>query len=135
MVRHNFVRSGAASNATLTPEELRVMYIVGVMTDLEYSLRAVAAATEKAAFGVTSAQHAARMKKRLTEIQKAINEPLLQQALDAVATVELRLGNKEAIVAAADGIGKAAKEFAEKADGKRLAAVDSMLPPPGQYKN
>jgi hypothetical protein len=75
------------------------------------------------------------MKKRLIEIEKATSDPLLQPALDAVATVELRLGNKESILAAADAVGKAAKEFAEKADGKRLAAVDSMLPQPGQYKN
>jgi hypothetical protein len=135
MVRHNFVRAGGSLNATLSPEDLRVMYVVGVMTDLEYSLRAVATATEKLTFGVTSAQRAARMKKRLTEIQKAINDPLLQPALGAVATIELRLGNKEAIVAAADEVGKAAKDFAEKADGKRLGAVDSMLPPPSQYKN
>ena len=52
-----------------------------------------------------------------------------------MATVELRLGNKEAITAAADGVGKAAKEFAEKADGKKLAAIDPMLPPPSTYKN
>src|SRR4029079_13144230 len=52
MVRHNFLRGGAA-NATLTAEELRVMYVVGVMTDLEYSLRAVATATEKSPFGLT----------------------------------------------------------------------------------
>ena len=71
MVRHNFVRTGGTANATLSPEELRVMYVVGVLTDLEYSLRAVAAATEKATFGVTSAQRAARMKKRLHEIQTA----------------------------------------------------------------
>ncbi len=135
MVRHNFVRTGGTSNATLSPEDLRVMYVVGVMTDLEYSLRAVAAATEKANFGVTSAQRAARMKKRLLEIQKATNEPLLQPAVDAVATVELRLGNKDAILAAADAVGKAAKEFAEKADGKKLAAIDPMLPQPSTYKN
>ena len=111
------------------------MYVVGVMTDLEYSLRAVAAATEKATFGVTSAQRAARMKKRLHEIQKLVNDPLLQSALDAVATVELRLGNQDAITAAADAVGKAANEFAEQADGKRLAAIDPMLPQPSQYKN
>ncbi len=135
MVRHNFVRSGGTTNATLSPEELRVMYVVGAMTDLEYSLRAVANATTKTTFGVTSAQRAARMKRRLHEIQELINNPLLQSALDAVATVELRLGNQEAIVAAADAVGKAAKEFAEKADGKQLAAIDSMLPAPSQYKN
>jgi hypothetical protein len=135
MVRHNFVRTGGTSNATLSPEDLRVMYVVGVMTDLEYSLRAVAAATEKANFGVTSAQRAARMKKRLLEIQKATNDSLLQPAADAVATVELRLGNKDAILAAADAMGKAAKEFAEKADGKKLAAIDPTLPQPSTYKN
>ena len=135
MVRHNFLRTGEKANAMLTPEELRVMFIVGAMADLEYSLRAVATAAEKATFGVTSAQRAARLKKRLHEIQKLVQEPLLQPALAAVATVELRLNNQAAIVAAADAVGKAAREFAEKADGKKLAAVDPLLPPPSQYKN
>src|SRR4051812_29489038 len=65
MVRHNFVRTGGTSNATLSQEDLRVMYVIGVLTDLEYSLRAVAEATEKANFGISSAQRAVRMKKRL----------------------------------------------------------------------
>ena len=56
-------------------------------------------------------------------------------ALDAVATVELRLGNAEAITAAADAVGKAAYEFADEADGNRLAAIDPLLPQPNQYKN
>lgn len=135
MVRHNFVRTGGATNGTLSQEDLRVMFVVGVMTDLEYSLRAVAAATDKATFGVTSAQRAARMKKRLHEIQKLSGEPLLKPALDAVATLELRLGNQPAIVAAADAVGKAAYEFADQADGKRLAALDPILPQASQYKN
>ena len=133
MVRHNFVRTGG-TNATLSPEDLRLMYVVGVMTDLEYSLRAVAAATDKATFGVTSAQRAARMKKRLLEIQKLVNSPLITPALDAVDKLELRLGNQAEIVAAADAVGKAANEFAEHADGKQLAAIDPMLPQPSQYK-
>ncbi len=134
-VRHNFARTGGKVNAAATPEELRRLYVVGVMTDLEYSLRAVAEAKEKATFGVTSAQRAARMKKRLLEIQKLVNDPLVQQALDAVTTVELRLGNQAAINAAADGVGKAANEFALHADVARLAPIDAMLPRPEQYKN
>jgi Cytochrome c554 and c-prime len=135
MVRHNFVRTGGSTNATPSPEELRVMYVVGVMTDLEFSLRAVAAATDKATFGVTSAQRAARMKKRLHEIQKLVNDSLIQTALEAVATVELRLGNEEAIVSAADDVGKAAYEFADQADGRKLTALDVMLPAAKDYKN
>ena len=111
------------------------MYVVGVMTDLEYSLRAVANATDKSTFGVTSAQRAARMKKRLIEVQKQLNSPLIAPALDAVSKLELRLGNKTEILAAADAVGKAANEFAVHADGKQLAAIDPMLPQPGQYKN
>ncbi len=135
IVRHNFLRTGSGANGANSPAELRVMYIVGVLTDLEYSLRAVATATQKANFGVASAERAARMKQRLHEIQKLIHDPLLQPALDAVATVELRLDNSAAILAAADAVGKAAYTFAEEADGNRLAAIDSLLPQPGQYKN
>ncbi len=135
MVRHNFLRTGGTANAALAPAELRVTFVVGAMADLEYSLRAVAAATEKSTFGVASAQRAARMKRRLHEIQRLAGEPLLEPALDAVATVELRLDNAEAITTAADAVGKAAFEFAAAADGQRLAAIDPLLPPPSQYKN
>jgi hypothetical protein len=135
MVRHNFLRTGGTTNGAPTAAELRVMYVVGVMTDLEYSLRATATATQRAAFGIASAERAARMKQRLHEIQAKINDPLAQAALDAVSTVELRLGNSAAIVAAADEISKAAREFAEKADGNKLAAIDGMLPAPNEYKN
>jgi hypothetical protein len=135
IVRHNFLRTGGAANGELSPADLRVMYIVGVLADLEYSLRAVASATEKAAFGVTSAQRAAGMKQRLHEIQELVDDPLLAPAVEAVATVELRLGNSAAIVAAADAVGQAAYTFAAEADGKGLSAIDPLLPQPGQYKN
>jgi hypothetical protein len=135
MVRHNFLRAGGTTNAAPSQDELRVMYVVGVLTDLEYSLRATAAATDKSAFGVTSAKRAARMKKKLLEIQKLVNDPLLNPAIDAVETVELRLENSAAIVAAADAVGKVANEFAEKVDGKQLAAIDGLLPTPDKYKN
>ena len=45
MVRHNFVRSNGATNEPSALPRVRVMHVVGVMTDLEYSLRAVSKAT------------------------------------------------------------------------------------------
>jgi formate-dependent nitrite reductase cytochrome c552 subunit len=134
-VRHNFLRTGGTSNGAASPAELRLMFVVGVMTDLEYSLRAAAVATEKSTFGVTSAQRAARTKRRLHEVQALIREPLIQPALDAVATVELRLANRGAIEAAADAVGEAAYKFAEEADGEKFTALDPLLPQPAQYKN
>jgi hypothetical protein len=135
MVRHNFLRTGGTANGSPSQNELRVMYIVGVMTDLEYSLRATAAASEKSKFGIESAKRAARMKKRLHEVQKLVNDPLVQPALDAVVAVELRLGNSAAITAAADAIGRTAQEFAETADGEKLTAVDALLPTAAEYRN
>jgi hypothetical protein len=135
VVRHNFSRTGGTSNGELSQAELRVMYVVGVLTDLEYSLRAVALATDKGAYGASVAQRAARMKRRLHEIVNLVDEPLLAPALEAVSTVELRLGNSAAIVVAADALGTAAFAFADEANGNRLAALDPLLPQPSQYKN
>jgi len=135
MVRHNFLRTGGSANAESTPAQTRVMFVVGVMTDLEYSLRATAVATEKAPFGVASAQRAVRMKRRLIEIQRLISDPRVKIALDGVATVELRANNSAALLAAAEKVGRAAFVFAEQADGNALAAIDPFLPRPNQYKN
>lgn len=135
MVRHNFLHGGNLSNAPSTPERLRVMYVVGVMTDLEQSLRATAQATEIATFGKTSASRAARMKHQLRKIQIRINDPHIEEALRAVATLKITLNNQEAILAAADKVGAAANQFSVEADGAELSDIESMLPHPSQYKN
>jgi hypothetical protein len=135
MVRHNFLRTGGGANAESTPAQTRVLFIVGLMADLEYSLRATAVATEKATFGVASAQRAVRMKRRLVEVQKHVDDPRIKIALDAVGSVELRLNNSDALLAAAEKVGRAAFIFAEQADGNALAAIDPFLPRPSQYKN
>lgn len=135
IVRHNFLRTEGRENAALTPSELRVMYVVGVMADLEYSLRAAAIATERAEYGQKVAARAARMKRRLREIEQRVPHPLIQAALDAVSTVELKLNNQAELEAAADRISQAAYEFAATVDGGTLPAIDDLLPTVDQYKN
>lgn len=133
-VRHNFLRTDGASNALSSPERLRVMYVVGVLADLEASLRATAAASEKAAFGVTAAQRAARQKRRLYQISQLVDNPQIKRALDAALGARLKLNNRSVLVAAADEVGQAAYEFAATADGATLAAIDPLLPAPSAYK-
>lgn len=133
-VRHNFLRSGGTVNVPSSPERLRVMYIVGVLADLEASLRATAAASEKANFGTAAAQRAARQKRRLYEISQLVQNPQVAAAMDAALGVRLKLNNREALIAAADEIGRQAYEFAATADGASLAAIDPLLPTPAQYK-
>jgi hypothetical protein len=134
MVRHNFLRTGGAANVPSTPERLRVMYVVGVMADLEASLRTTAAATEKATFGVAAAQRAVRQKKRLYQISQMIDNPHVKSAMDAALGARLKLNNRETLLAAADAVSQAALEFAAVADGATLTAIDALLPPPAQFK-
>ncbi len=133
MVRHNFLRGGGA-NVPSDPARLRVMYVVGLLADLEASLRAVAVATTPDTFGTTSATRAANIKQRLWQIQRAIDHPLLAKALAPLATIELRIDNRAAIVAAADIVGESANEFATTVTGDNLEAIDSLLPTTNQYR-
>jgi hypothetical protein len=135
MVRHNFLRTGGAGNAPSSPERLRVMHVVGVMADLEASLRATAAASEKATYGVAAARRAAAKKRRLYEISQLIDNPHVRAATDAALSVRLKLNNREALLAAADAISAAAYEFAATTDGAQLGAIDALLPKADAYKN
>ena len=134
MVRHNFLRTGGTSNGAATPAQLRVMYVVGVMADLEASLRATALATTKATFGTASAQRAAGLKRKLQEIRQQTDNPFVQQAFDAALHAPLKLNQSEPLLAAAKTIGEAAFSFANEADGNDLAAIDTLLPQPNSYK-
>lgn len=134
MVRHNFQRTGGTTNAPSALPRVRVMFVVGAMADLEASLRAVAKATSAEKFGTTVATRAARVKQKLWEIQRLINDPTLQQALDAVSKLEIRLENADAITTAADKVGAAAYQGAKLWTGNELTAIDGLIPPPTQYK-
>ncbi|MEM8943544.1 MAG: cytochrome c family protein [Planctomycetota bacterium] len=134
MVRHNFLRTGGTTNGTPSQAQLRVMYVVGVMADLEASLRATAKATTKATFGTSSAQRAARLKQRLQKIQQLAAHPQIDLALAAAISAPLKLGQQDTLLSAAEAIGRAAFTFAQDADGADLAALDSLLPPPSTYK-
>lgn len=134
MVRHNFQRTNGQTNDPSDPARLRVMYVVGQLADLEASLRAVSRATSADKFGKQAAERAARAKQRLWEVRRRVDDPHVAEALSEVADLELRLGNSAAVARAADGVGRAAQAFSERADGAKLAAVDPLLPPPNQYK-
>lgn len=133
MVRHNFQRGGG-ENAPSKLSRVRVMYVVGALADLEYSLRAAAKATTADKFGTAAATRAAKVKRRLWDMQRKLDLPLLDEALDAVSDLELKLGNSESIAAAAERIGSVGMRFAETVHGEELTAIDSLLPAPSTYK-
>ncbi len=135
LVRHNFVRSQGMRNEESTPQKLRVMYVTGLMADLEYSTRATARATVKADYGVTVASRAAAVALKLVAVQEMIHDPLVQTALEAFSQAELRTGNSGQLNAIADAIARAGSEFATTRDGSTLAALDPLLPPAAGYRH
>jgi len=134
MIRHNFVRTGYTSNATSAPDRLRVMYVVGQLTNLEYSLRATATASAKERYGVANATRAFHVRRHLAELQEKLNHPLLTRALDAAYGIKLKSNNPDALALAADQVGAAANEFADTVQGSALGAVDAYLPSADQYR-
>ena len=132
-VRHNFLRDGQ-TNAVSTPERLRVMFVAGMVADLEFSTRAVAVATEKSNYGMTVAGRAASVATRLNQLQQKLSDQNLQLALNAFAQAELRTNNRESLEQIADQIKKAGHQFVAANDGSELAAVDASLPDPSSYK-
>lgn len=75
-VRHNFVRTDGKTNAEETAGRLRLLFVAGLIADIEFSMKATAMATEKATFGITSAQRTARAIERLkSAVQGASTHP------------------------------------------------------------
>ncbi len=133
-VRHNFHASAGKINAEASPARLRQLFIIGTLLDLEYSLRAVARATERAAYAVTFAKRVKTVQARLARIEELAPTNEVQQALAALAGVALKLNNGEELSAAADKVKAAAQAFASAHDGSALAGVDPLLPKPGNHR-
>lgn len=132
--RHNFLRTENKANAENSAEELRIMFVAGLMADLEFSTRAVAKATERGAYGLGVAERAAKVAVRLKAIQEQINDPNLQLALVAFSRAVLKTNNEAELNAIADEIQQAGTTFAKATDGNKLAALDALIPQKSHYK-
>jgi mono/diheme cytochrome c family protein len=133
-VRHNFLRTGNVNNAESSQSRLRVMFVVGLIADLEYSTRATSLATHKSTYGLKVANRAAQKAVKLYELQQKLNDPDLQALLEAFSTVSLRVNNREQLNEVADVIKNHGQRFASRHDGSNLAAIDSALPDPSTYR-
>lgn len=131
-VRHHFLKD--TKNEEDPPDRKRMLYVVGRIVDLEYSLRGLAKGTEKAAFAVAMAKRVAAAKENLKKIAAAVPKPEIQEIITIADTVALKLNNEAVIMEAAEKISAAGKNIASTYKGADLAAVDSLIPPAAQYK-
>lgn len=139
-VRHNFGggQSGstslAAANRVRTPSHLRLMFVCGMVAELEAGLRATALATEKATYGLQAAARTDRTAKRLQSVAAKIDCRSLQEVLDVYANVRLKLNHRGPLTAAADEIAGLGYRLADEENGQNWDALDRFIPTPQQYR-
>ena len=133
-VRHNVLRNGGKANPEAPLPVRRRLLAIGWILEAEYSLRATAHATEKAAFGVTYARRADAARKMLEKIQSLAPTPELAAILAVVRPVGLKLNNAAELAAAADQLTALGRAFSDHVTGEQLAALDSLLPGADTYK-
>jgi len=135
-VRHNYQYSEDGKNRPATQERKRVLFVVGAFTDLEFSLRALAKATDP------NGTYYQEMKKRVVSafkrshgILQIIDIPGLKAAIPAYdnAVIKDLVTDKSAAIAAADKLSAAISKFAASSDGSELGALDDKLPPESSY--
>jgi hypothetical protein len=134
MVRHNFVRSDGQTNDVSPPERIRVMFVAGIIAELEASLRATAVATQKATYGITVAQRASRAGARIESVAAKVDSPTLNEIVARYQAVELRLNNAAELTVAADRIALLGYQFAAYTDGRSLVALDPFIPTGDRFK-
>ena len=131
-VRHNFENS--ESNREDPVERKRVMYVVGQGLALEANLRGVSKATEKGSFATEMAKRVVAARENLKKINGLVRIPEVEEMIAVAEKAQLKLKNEAELVKAADQVAKTVQRFAVGSDGKKLAALDSLLPNRSQYK-
>ena len=137
MVRHNFLNPDGSEGKVNKEDDAnkkRMMFATGAILDLEYSLRGVASATEKATYGITMAQRAAGLKKKLEAIQKVAPTDEMAAIIAAASGAALKLNNKDELIQAADKVAELGEKFSTTVTGDKLAGLDAAIPKPEQYR-
>ncbi|MDA1099012.1 MAG: cytochrome c family protein [Proteobacteria bacterium] len=131
-VRHNVWYS--KENRVSPIARLRVMYLVGRALDLEFALRGVAEATEKADYAVKMAKRAKNARERIKTIAELVDAPELMAMYSAAKSAKLKLNNKAQLTAAAEEVARHAQAMASKYDGSTFGGLDKILPGPKNFK-
>lgn len=132
-IRHNFLDSflngDGTENVQRPPEHRRRLFVLGRALDLEHSLRGVAQATENGVYLKAMQRRVRNAISELRLIARLGGDDLrdVDTMLSTAKSVRPRLGQADALVAAAEGVAAAARGFLERHDGTRLAALDPLV--------
>ena len=126
-IRHNLQKTEGKSNPEASPAHKRVLYVVGRLLDLEFSVRALSKATVD---GTYSQKLIERINRVAGEIKKIAGAGVGEagEIAGLVDAGQLKAGNGAALAKIAEGIAARSKAFSSANDGSKLAAVDALIP-------
>jgi hypothetical protein len=130
-VRHNFADSAGApdhpTNRPASPAQLRRLYIVGAMVDLQFSLRNLATVTQKGGeFDKAMIERVNRIRAKVAAVLEKVQIPELA---DVLKLVPEKVDDSTTVPAGLpDKLADATKQFASTNDGTKLDAMDSLIP-------
>ncbi len=135
-VRHNFFESKGETNADTPIDRQRQLFVVGKVLEMEYSLRGLARAKEKADYGNAMGRRCGATRKELDQIVEALGAdtpPELKKIQETVSVPGLlKFFNAEPLNAAADTLEELLGQLVENNDGSSFGAIDAMIPKEGK---
>lgn len=130
-IRHNFLQAQfdptRTENAERSPERKRVMYVVGRVVDLEYSIRGAAVAKEKAGYIRAMQRRVRSAINKLKAITNRANVPEVKEMLTIIGKVKIGPNNESSLLSAATNIGEVTKRFIKNHDGSQLLGLDGLI--------
>ncbi|KAA5545364.1 cytochrome C554 [Roseiconus nitratireducens] len=133
-LRHNFLRSDGQTNQASSQQRLRVMFVAGMIAELEASLRATSVATQRAVYGITAAKRAHRAIQRLQSVAQKVDDPAVNEIVQLAVGIQLKLNHQVALRQAADRVAELGLKFAETNDGLNLQPLDAYIPSSDRWK-
>ncbi|MBF0137389.1 MAG: cytochrome C554 [Magnetococcales bacterium] len=125
-MRHNLHQG--KENRFSPPARRRVMYVLGLAMELEYTIRGVGRATQEGLFVQKMAKQAKQAAQRLKQVSEKVTIPEVTAILAEAGKVKLKLNNGSELNPIADAIATQGRQFAAHADGDKLAAMDAAIP-------
>jgi hypothetical protein len=128
-IRHNFIdHARTGTNRPMTVERARVMFVVGRILAVEYSLRGIAGATtDSGKYFKQMLTRRAQAVRRLEELVRVVSIEGVSEVLRVGTTVRPNSRNRAELVIAAEQIRGIGQRFAATTTGSTLAALDPFL--------
>ena len=134
-MRHNNFYTNGKENKVASAERKRVLYVVGMVAEIEVLLSSLGNANAMNIYVKTHAKRFSNLRKQFISVAAASKDESMLEFAQYLKAVGLSFKAREALIPASKKAGEFLDNFSATSDGSSLAGIDSLLPDPSEYKN